>query len=380
MPPNKSSLFEQVKKWVKEMVPIAYVWQPSKLQLDERSGDAVGIIIQPGPGSGLSGVVNLLTLFMTNAEQFANLWGHTAIYTRIDGVINKAIGFDPHRLRMFNVLGHTSKMVQSGKGPTPGYNYCEEDMFNSPDVICIEIPLESVSDIQGNLSQQVLGPLEGFEGMGIVQYVTRGGKEFEGEFNPQIMGNCIDKIQTLLGDGWVLTAGGDCTSSQGKVTKASLKGEVTLAPLADQRVGLSCTTFMPAWLQLTRRLGGLNRSFGTLSSLSLAVSRLPGMGWLKPKTTYSDMSLLAALVSGLLIETLPEDYLKSKRVLRLIRLLTNGIGQILIINSLLKGGLKNNRFAYFLYIGVGLGATLISHIMARPLRRPSRGLPEITEQ
>ncbi len=99
---------------------------------NETSDFSIGIVVQPGQrgmfNQGLALTVAPITI--------ANLWGHTAIYVRIKGRIVRAIGFDPHRIRMFDLS--IGNKVSSGEISTTGYFYDEMSMFSSPNVMSVE--------------------------------------------------------------------------------------------------------------------------------------------------------------------------------------------------------------------------------------------------
>lgn len=235
------------------LFPEAYIWtiDPTNY-LPARGGvqDSVGLIIQPGPHSA----VEYLRLFLTNPEEVANLWGHTAMYVRRNGRIVRAIGFDPHRIDMVSdlipsFLGGSGGAVSGGTSTTPGVYYDERPMFRSPDMIVVEFPL------QGRQQGYVNGLLQlmphpstatlGLHSRHLRQYLTNDGENFPVHlYDPTIMGNCINSvIQVLTGMNLVVSlrpgvpeirsgrtqrlmghSDYDITAFQGQLTNVVLRG------------------------------------------------------------------------------------------------------------------------------------------------------------
>jgi hypothetical protein len=199
----------RLAKLLRLLFPEAYIWtfDPTSY-LPARNGtqDAVGLIIQPGPHSA----VEYLRLFLTNPEEVANLWGHTAMYVRRNGRIVRAIGFDPHRLDMVadlipSFFGGSGGGVSGGTRTTPGVYYDERPMFRSPDMIVVEFPLEGRQQgYVNNLLQLMPHPSTATPGLHrgyLQQYLTNDGENFPVHlYDPSIMGNCINSlIQVLTG-------------------------------------------------------------------------------------------------------------------------------------------------------------------------------------
>jgi hypothetical protein len=70
-------------EFLQGLFPELSMWDPTITLPAARTGNqnAIGIIIQPGPHSP----TEYLRLIMTNIEEVANLWGHTALYLRRTG-------------------------------------------------------------------------------------------------------------------------------------------------------------------------------------------------------------------------------------------------------------------------------------------------------
>lgn len=173
-----------------------YLGKSYKAFVDSKYKYSIGLIIQPGPQGAMSQCLQLFS----NPVQLANWWGHTAIYVRYDGKIVNTMGYDPHRLRMFNVTNGIATIVSSGKGGTQGYNYDEDTMFRSPDMICIEFKVDKNLAYKFLKKLNKVKPGKAEDNDPLTTYVTRGGGYYskQEEFNPKQMGNCIDFVNTIL--------------------------------------------------------------------------------------------------------------------------------------------------------------------------------------
>jgi hypothetical protein len=269
--------------------------------------DAIGIIIQPKPHTGLG----FLTLATTNPEQVANLWGHTALFFRRNGRIVGACGFDPNRLAMaLDVLPEFlgGNRISSGRGATPGVYYDERRMFRSPDMIVVEFSLAG----RENLIDQLLvqRPRPGHAQAGthpglLQQYVTHDGENCVA-FDRRVMGNCLSSIiqiltrvelvispsvQQLDRRGRILGAPDhDVSVSQGLTTQLVLRGARNRElRLHDLRTGAALApTFQGRAMRLPTRVG---RRIGTAVS-TFGAARLP---------TYALMRLGAQLAPSELV-------------------------------------------------------------------------------
>lgn len=186
------------------LFPEIFMWDPTETLPSTRTHNqhAIGIIIQPGPHSP----TEYLRLFVTNPEQVANLWGHTALYLRRNGRIVRAFGFDPDRIAMVRDvvprwLGGWGGAVVSGWRPTTGVYYEERRMFRSPDMIVAEFP---IAGHQLYHLEEVLDALPAIGTASAVThpqhlqlYITRDGANYA-HFDPRVMGNCLASIIQIL--------------------------------------------------------------------------------------------------------------------------------------------------------------------------------------
>lgn len=212
--------------FLKGLFPEVCAWDPTVGLPPSRTGnlDAIGIVIQPGPHY----IEEYIQLFMTNPEEVANLWGHTALYVRQGGQIVRVIGFDPHRIMMVRdvlpgLLGGWGGRVSGGRRGTTGVYYDEERMFRSPDFIAVEFPLGvgqlyHIQEILGVLPQT--GTTSALTHQGFLQeYVTKDGMSYTGpgQFNPDVMGNCLNSIMQILArSNLVISPIGTRLSNQGR--------------------------------------------------------------------------------------------------------------------------------------------------------------------
>ncbi len=362
---DKKTVNRSAIEFLKELVPISYVWEPSKLQLDTlKPGQVrIGIIIQPGPNKGLAGFFDWASLLTTNASELANLWGHTALYIReANGTIN-AVGFDPNRIAMFNFLGESYKRVSTGVSPTKGYVYDEVAMFQSPDSICVEFDLDEISggkpgEIVAAISEEIeTSKKQALSGE--LKYSTVKRDSVDTESNEV---NCIEVVQK-----WLKSAGLklklpdiDLSKRQGILTKYAYAQQIELDLLDSSRQTVGLKRTMPRAMQLTRRVGSLNQTWSVISTVSNFLYYRTGWALFRPSLGYKGAPLAVTLVGSLLIEALPDEYKSSKSVLRLMTALSNVGGTVLLLWTLLCGGKDVNRLYYFIYMIIGLFSTVIS--------------------
>lgn len=269
-----SSNLSELGEWLKELFPHGYIWSASKAFLKSPYKFSVGLIIQPGVRTDLSGLFQLVT----NPVQLANYWGHTAVFVRENHKVVKTIGYDPDRLRMF-----TNPPVGLGVGKgtrgTPGVFYDEDQMFNSPDALVIEF------EVPHKVTRKLLGA---FPPIGcadetpkqvLKSYVTRGGQRLQGTFDRRQMGNCLDFQDDMLmkkfGFGidpkWLQEVG----SGQGAVTRAVLARTLKVKDYSDGKrpMGHRYQSMSPA-LQVSRRVGGTLRTISLVRCVYKALRML----------------------------------------------------------------------------------------------------------
>lgn len=321
---------------LKEVFPFAYVFSSPKLHLDNGNEHAIGLVIQPGS-------MNPRALFrlLSNPVQVANAWGHTALYVREKGSIVKTIGFDPHRLRMFNLTNGLAGVIASGRGVTEGVIYDEDMMFTSPDMICVEFP------VPAKFVRKVLKNLQspGHSDKHLTQYVTRGGTQLEGiTFDPQKMGNCINYVNMVLKKAGLEAIQGRVAPlilnpMQGKLTLSALQSEVRLRIKGQPHIHEGELIRMPMVLQASRRGVGVMKtiSFGkvvmtVLSSLSATV------GLTRATSVFAaDIVLCTALLLEFLLETVPADSWFWKLPVRQIEGILEAGGTMAMVYTFVSG-------------------------------------------
>jgi hypothetical protein len=306
---------ETLRRVASTLLPDVYLFDAVQNATNPALGNALGIIIQPGPHNFLE----YATLAMTNTEEIANLWGHTALYVRHNGEIVRYIGFDPNRLAMFS---RTGLEVSSGRGGTTGYYYDEGPMFRSPDAVVLEFPLSSLNAIDDSLWTFHLNEMLDLiprPGTGLVPhnlnlqylqtYVTRDGQRYQGAFDPMLMGNCINSIvQVMTGSNLVLSyQGRDLGSAQGRLTRDVIQnaGQFALNDLdhgllvAPHRSG----SLMQVHQRVIRRATGLVTTLNVIGLALQLTGRVRNQpGWLLP----GYLSLLNLVIS-FLIEAVPSN-------------------------------------------------------------------------
>ncbi|WP_157758820.1 hypothetical protein [Cystobacter fuscus] len=261
---------------------------------------------------------------MTNPEEIANLWGHSALYLRRNGRVVRAVGFDPHRLGMAQDM--VMQQVSSGRHPTQGYYYDERVIFRSPDALIVEFRVDTYH--VDELERVVPRPGRAVNQNFLTQYVTRDGQRLasqHGQFNPSQIGNCINFIiQALTRSNLVVSASQQLTSrSTGRLTAAP---GFDMSPAQGQLTGVMTQGFrnqtlvlhdLDSGMQLnplqTRRLLSRGASFyrravGGITTLSVA--RLAG-AYILPESMapvwfYSDYAGLAKIIIDICIKVFPK--------------------------------------------------------------------------
>lgn len=349
---------------LKELIPCSYVWSPSTGHLNQAGKYAIGMVIQPGPRDKRE----TLRLAITNPRQLANLWGHTALYLRSNGEIVSAIGYDPNRLAMFNIFGEDYTNVSKGYGPTPGYVYDELGMFLSPDSICVELQTKDfvIKELMRTTGKIELGPSKSF----LQQYLTYGGLNLKPNIrlDRQLMGNCIDFVEKIMKMSSV-SFKGIPNSRQGHLTKAVLASDHQLnltitTPIRKKIKALKkydyrnkFVTTMPTSKQITRRMGGIFQSYGTIRTIGNAISCAPYLSQIKTSNPERYLPMCVSMVTGLLVESVPDHWKNTKKALRIISDLSNIIGIfcfIAIICSVATSGFNSDIISMILYIIIGL--------------------------
>ncbi|HKE18568.1 MAG TPA: hypothetical protein VKB80_27005 [Kofleriaceae bacterium] len=371
-------------EFLQGLFPEVCVWDPTIGLPPERTQnvDAIGIVIQPGPHQ----IVEYIQLFMTNPEQVANLWGHTALYLRRGGQIVRVIGFDPHRIMMVRdvvprLLGGWGGTVSGGRRGTTGVYYDEERMFRSPDLIAVEFPLgvgqlyhiEEVLDVLPPTG--TAGPLthQGF----LQEYVTKDGLSFPGHFNPDVMGNCLNSIMQILArSNLVISPTGTRLSSQGRyiarpghdvspfqtaTTEVAETGPVLALHDLDQsppnHVLASFSGYMSTAMAAGRRLGtSIVTLAATSASVHFVVRALAGtriealaataMNWFglggvsAPSGAWWQYAAILKVLLSVLVEGLPRDSVFWRLRPELLERLLTGIVKACFVYALARGDMS----------------------------------------
>lgn len=328
---------EKLADSLKEVLPFAYLFSSPKLHLDTGLDFAIGLVIQPGP----HGLIAQVKQLISNPVQLANWWGHTAIYVRSKGSIVRAIGFDPHRLKMFNITNGIAGLVSSGKGPTKGVIYDEDMMFTSPDMICIEfkVPKKYIERVLKKLQDP------GHSNKYLTNYVTRGGEKLKNiTFDPQHMGNCINYVNMVLKKAGLQAIQGSIkplilNPAQGKLTLSVIKRDVRLRIVDQNRTIEGNVIYMPTFLQISRRGAGVMKSISLVKVVTRIVSGLAQVvGLTRATTTFTaDVILCSALILDFLMETVPADSWFWKLPVRVIEGLLETGGTLCMMYTIYSG-------------------------------------------
>ncbi len=318
---------EALLRLLRAILPEAYIWSSMDGFTPRRGNtNSVGIIIQPGPQTAMQ----YLALFMTNPEEIANLWGHSALYVRRNGQVVYAVGFDPHRLGMAQDM--ISNRVSSGRHPTQGYYYDERVMFRSPDALIVEFPVDDyhVEELLSVQTRPRLGRATAHTHQGyLTNYLTRDGQQLApryGRLNPNLMGNCINFItQALARSNLVVSASRTVTSSRTRQRIAAPNFD--MSPAQGQLTNVTVQSFRTPTLvlhdldsgqqinpiQARRVLGRGARFYRRMvgGAMTLSVARLVGAAILPqhmaPDSFVSDYVALAKLIIDIFIEAFPAD-------------------------------------------------------------------------
>lgn len=335
---------------IKEMLPLAYVFKSPKKHIDHgRFKFSIGVIIQPKP----RGIVETTSQLVTNPVQIANLWGHTAVYVRMDGKVADAVGFDPNRLAMFNVADmRTMRAVEAGTQPTTGYNYDEDSMFLSPDSVCIEFKLNK-NDARKML-QRIRKQLDPTTQNLLQQYITRGGA-FYNDYNPAIMGNCIHFLKVLsqnLGRYSYINNDLEIDVQQGHLTRAITNNNLQFKRTFKSRrksyiTGTTRALSMSKYYQASRRFGGTYRSYSLVTLIAHCVASLTGSSRFYIASGYQFTSISAAavtLILNILMELIPFESKFWKQSLAVLSSLITGLSMVYFACMLATDGLDPLSF------------------------------------
>ncbi len=298
---------EKIYDFFKELFPQAYVCRMSQLGLQSPNDFAIGIVVQPGPYTPYEKALALLT----HPASIANWWGHTALYVRENGRITRAIGFDPHRLKM---ALPQNLAVASGTLVTQGYYFDEDKMFNSPDVMCVEFPASAT--LIRKLLRKVPSPGEGTTKQLQKLYATHDGVKLPGvgvAYDPTDMGNCINFINAVFKRTGIrmvnLSTGIAFDSAQWRLTQAIRNKQVGFRCGGDIQIDNPTYLSMPRGLQISRRAGGALRTLSVARLvLTVVQSLMAATGLVEaPDWVWSDTAFFLVWLLGILQETIPES-------------------------------------------------------------------------
>ncbi len=245
--------------------------------------NAVGVIAQPGPNR----LVDYATTLLTNPIEFAaNLWGHTALYVRLDGRIVAVFGYDPDRLLMFTSYFTIARDVVAGRRATPAFLYSEPNLFASPDALIAEFRLTFEQALVLRNSLPDAGPASPQRHPHFYLYLTRSGRRLQ-EDMVQFWGNCLEYIrESLLGQSLRLLearagrAPRLISSSQGTMSGLISRGELQLEQVTagGGRVVLQSAFPKPSRLvTISTRLLNLLRLMLALRAVALLSQRGGGL-------------------------------------------------------------------------------------------------------
>lgn len=343
---------------LQSIMDTAYAFFESPLTtsgFEQAGAHAIGLVIQPRA----RGTVDNLVRALTNSSTVLNAWGHTALYVRVDGKIQRVIGFDPFKISTDVIL--RGKDVTEGRRPTPGHYNDDSGLFQNNSARSIEYPVDRELAIHILESMPHHGPANKYPQL-MKNYIGSPGKYLKGSEELQfVTGNCISYAMNAIkelgvdvygintggktADTAIVDLGGKLMSNQGTLSRNLVYLEKEHKKTLVLRWTVDNNTY-----ELAPTLGAMPKSFVVIKGLThvyllssvarftapMIVSMLPtplyqmvpAAPWILQSGVMARNDTFSALSSA--FDTLADQYI-SKEALRYLHQIALLIGTAYII-------------------------------------------------